>query len=51
MAAPRTVELDDELKRLQARWTDARPDERERIYAEEFGPRFASRFAELPYTV
>lgn len=48
MNTPKIVTLSDELKSLQQKWLAAHRQDQDLIYSQEFGPRFAPLFAQLP---
>lgn len=45
---PQTVELPADLVEIQNRWQKSLRAEQDEMYAQEFGPKFASLFAQLP---
>jgi len=45
---PRTVQLGEPLEIIQQRWLDLPRKQQDELYASEFAPAFAPRFAELP---
>ncbi len=43
-----SIDLPEDLRRIQKKWIQARQEEQDIIYAYEFGPAFAPLFAKLP---